>query len=236
MASRQTIIKEVKVLLKAGALPREFGVEEADYADLVNAALTRYSKDRPLVSFADYAGDSKTFDFPLPEEWDDSLSFIREVEYPQGERKPSFLRRSAWVIYAKGTPAARFRLMHFVPQMGHTLRLFYTIKHTADDERTSVPENDLAAVAWLAAAEGCHLLARRFAQSSNPTIAADSVDYQSKSGEYTRLGRELERKYQNHLGRKEGEVAGPAGASLDWDALLSMACGEYFTHGASKDR
>ena len=59
MASRQTIIKEVKVLLKAGALPREFGVEEADFADLVNAALARYSKDRPLVSFADYAGDSE---------------------------------------------------------------------------------------------------------------------------------------------------------------------------------
>lgn len=88
MAGRQTIIKEVKVLLKAGALPREFGVEEADYADLVNAALTRYSKDRPLVSFVDYAGDSETFDFSLPEDWDDSLSFIREVEYPQGERSP----------------------------------------------------------------------------------------------------------------------------------------------------
>ena len=126
--------------------------------------------------------------------------------------------------------------MYFVPQMGRTLRLFYTIKHTADDARTSVPENDLGAVAWLAAAEGCHLLARRFAQSSAPTLAADSVDYRSKSSEYTRLGRELERKYQNHLGRQEGEVADPAGASLDWDALLSLARGEYFTHGASGDR
>ncbi len=236
MAGRQRIIKEVRALLKAGALPREFGIEEADYADLVNAALTRYSRDRPLVSFADYAGDSEAFDFPLPKDWDDSLSFIRAVEYPQGERKPSYLRRSAWIIYAKGTPAARFRLMYFVPQMGRTLRLFYTIKHTADDERTSVPENDLTAVAWLAAAEGCHLLARRFAQSSNPTLVADSVDYQSKSGEYTRLGRELERKYQNHLGRKEGEVVDPAGASLDWDALLSLGRGAYFTHGASGDR
>ena len=236
MAGRQTIIKEVKVLLKAGALPQEFGVEEADFADLVNAALTRYSKDRPLVSFADFAGDSETFDFPLPPDWDDSLSFIRAVEYPQGKRKPSYLLRSAWIIYAKGTPAAKFRLMYFVPQQGQTLRLFYTLGHMADDERTSVPENDLTAVAWLAAAEGCHLLARRFAQSSTPTLTADSVDYQSKSGEYTRLGRELERKYQNHLGRKEGEVAGPAGASLDWDTLLSLGRGEYFTHGASGDR
>ena len=236
MAGRQKIIEEVKVLLKAGALPREFGIEEADFADLVNAALKRYSRDKPLVSFADYAGDGETYDFPLPEDWDDSLSFIREVEYPQGERKPSCLRRSSWIIYAKGTPAARFRLMYLSPQAGHTLRLFYTLGHTVDDARTSVPENDLTAVAWLAAAEGCHLLARRFAQSSTPTLAADSVDYQSKSSEYTRLGRELERKYQNHLGRKEGEAAGPAGASLDWDALLSLGRGEYFTHGASGDR
>ncbi len=236
MASRQTIIKEVKILLKAGALPQEFGVEEADYADLVSAALARYSKDRPLTSFADFAGDGVTFDFPLPGDWDDSLSIVRAVEYPQGERKPSYLRRSYWTIYGKGTPAEKFRLLYHTPQKGKKLRLFYTLGHTAGDARTSVPGNDLTAVAWLAASEGCHLLARRFAQSSNPTLAADSVDYPNKAREYTRLARELERKYQTHIGQKEGEVAGPTGASLDWDGLLSMRRGEYFTHGASGDR
>ena len=112
--------------------------------------------------------------------------------------------------------------------------MFYTLCHTADDTRTSVPESDLAAVAWLAAAEGCHLLARRFAQTTSATIAADAVDYPNKAGEYTRLAHELERKYRTHVG--EGERARAAGASLDWDGRLSGRRGEYFSHGAPEER
>lgn len=236
MAGRQTIIETVKTLLKTDGLPREFGVEEADYAELVGAALARYSRDRPLAAFADFAGDGAAFDFDLPGDWDDSLSAVRAVEYPQGERTPSRLERRDWTIYAKGTPARKLRLLRHVPRRGERVRLFYTIAHEADDARASVPESDLIAVAQLAAAEGCHLLARRFAQSAPPTLAADSVDYPGKSGEYARLAKELERKYQNHVGRGEGEPAGAAGASLDWDAGLSMRRGEYVTRGSSADR
>lgn len=236
MASRQTIIEDVRVLLKAGALPREFGMEEADYADLVRAALARYSKDRPLSSFADFEGDGAAFDFSLPGDWDDSLSRVRAVEYPQGQRTPSCLERRDWTIYARGTSAQKFRLLRHTPRRGERLRLFYTLGHAADDARTSVPDNDLIAVGWLAAAEGCHVLARRFAQTSTPTLAADSTDYPNKAGEYTRLARELERKYQAHLGQREGEWAEAAGASADWDARLSMRRGEYFTHGAPDER
>ncbi len=236
MASRQTIIEEAKALLKAGALPREFGLEEADYAGLVSAALARYSRDRPRAAFADFEGDGASFDFPLPGDWDDSLSVVRAVEYPQGRRTPSFLQRRDWSIYAKGAPGAKLRLLRSVPRRGERARLFYTIGHAADEEGASVPRNDLTAVAWLAAAEGCGLLARRFAQSAPPTLAADSADYPGKSGEYARLARELERKYRNHVGQKEGEPAAAAGASLDWDASLSGRRGEYVTRGAPDER
>jgi len=236
MASRQTITDDTKTLLKAGALPREFSLEEADYSDLIDAALSRYSSDRPQLSFEDFAGDGSAYDFSLPSDWDRALSVVASVEYPQGEREPSYLQRRDWAVYARGTSAEKLRLFRLTPASGETLRLTYTLPHTADESTATVPANDLKALAWLAAAEGCHVLARRYAQTTEPILGADAVNYQSKAAEYTRLARELERKYQNHIGQKEGEVSGSSGVSLDWDASLSQSRGNYLTHGAPGER
>lgn len=236
MPNRQTIIAEIKVQLRAGALPQEFGLEEADYAELTAAALARYSKDRPARRMADFAGDGAAFDFALPADWDGALSAVRHIEYPQGKREPAFLQRRDWTLYAPGTPAEKLRLLRHTPQTGETVRLFYTAAHTADESAASVPAGDLKAVTWLGAAEGCHILARRFAQTGAPTLSADSVDYRSRSKEYTDLAGELERKYRLHMGLREGETARPAGISLDWDGALTKGRGDYLTHGGPEDR
>ncbi|MBI3024096.1 MAG: hypothetical protein HYY66_00180 [Candidatus Tectomicrobia bacterium] len=115
---------------------------------------------------------------------------------------------------------------------GESARLFYTLPHEADEDSSTVPANDEKALAWLAAAEGCHALARRFAQTSAPTLSAGAMDYQSKAAEYTRLGKELERRYQAHV----GQASGPAGATLDWDEFLSQGRGDYLTHGGPGER
>ena len=236
MSSRQTIIADVKVFLKSGEIPPEVALAEADFADLVRAALARYSKDRPRKAFQDYAGDGAAYDFSLPADWDAALSTVLAVEYPQGEREPVYLQRRDWTIYGAGTSAAKLRLLRLTPGTGETARLFYAAPHTADDAATSIPANDLIAAAWLAAAEGCHILARRFAQSAEPLIGADAVSYPSKASEYTRLAKELERKYQAHIGQREGDTAGPAGHSLDWDEALSQRRGRYLTHGGPGER
>ena len=235
MASRQTIIKEVKVLLKAGALPREFGVEEADYADLVNAALTRYSKDVPLVSFADYSGDSETFDFPLPEDWDDSLSFIREVEYPQGRESPPF---------CEGVPGSSMPRGRRRRGSGSCTSLLKWATRFVCSTRSSTRPTMCGQAFPKTIGPLWRGWPPRRAVTSWPAASPSPRARPSRQILWTTRaslgihapGRELERKYQNHLGRKEGEVAGPAGASLDWDVLLSLARGEYFTHGASEDR
>lgn len=236
MASRQTITEDIKTLLKAGALPHGFALDEADYADLIEAALSRYSKDRPQLSYEDYAGDGAAYDFTLPAAWDRALTVVASVEYPQGEREPSYLQRRDWTIYARGTSAEKLRLLRLTPVSGEIVRLTYTLPHTVDDSSATIPANDLKCLAWLAAAEGCHILARRYAQTSEPILGADSVNYTSKAAEYTRLGRELERKYQNHIGLKEGDTAGPSGASMDWDETLSQSRGDYLTHGSPGER
>ncbi len=236
MASRQTIIADVKVLLKAGEIPDEFAVAEADYAGLIAQALARYSKDRPEHAFKDSAGDGTAYDFALPSDWDDALSTVLGVEYPQGEREPVFLQQRDWTIYGKGTSAAMFRLLRLTPATGETVRLFYSRSHTATDSATSVPAADQQAVAKLAAAEGCGILSRKYAETAEPIIGADSVNYQSKSGEYARLAKELRRQYLAHLGQKEGDTAPAAGGVVHWDEGLTGNKGRYLTHGGPSQR
>ena len=236
MPNRQTIIADVKAFLAEGGLPLEFGLAEADYPLAVAAALARYSKDRPRQAYKDYAGDGAAYDFALPADWDPALSAVAAVEYPEGEREPVHLQARDWTIYAKGTTAEKLRLLRHTPASGETARLFYTLPHGADDGSATVPANDLKAVAWLAAAEGCGILARRHAQSSVPTLGADQVDHQGKAPEYIRLGKELERKYMAHLGLREGDITPAAGATLDWDGDLSQSRGDYLTHGGPSER
>ena len=232
MANLQTFIDGVRALLQADSLPAEFAPAEGEWAGFVLAALARYSQDRPRRAHADYAGDGASYDFALPADWDRALSVAEAVEYPRGEREAVYLQRRDWTIYAPGTPAEKLRLLRHTPKSGEAARLFYTLPHTADAFSATVPANDERAVAWLGAAEGCHVLARRFAQTSAPTLSADAVDHQSKAAEYTRLGKELERKYQAHV----GQASGAAGATLDWDESLSGGRGDYLTHGGPGER
>lgn len=232
MANLQTFIDDVKVLLQADSLSAEFSPAEAEWAGFVFAALARYSQDRPRRAWQDYAGDGAAYDFALPADWDRALSVAEGVEYPRGQREAAYLQRRDWTIYAPGTSAEKLRLLHHTPGGGETARLFYTLPHMADQNTTTVPASDEKAVGWLGAAEGCHVLARRFAQTSVPTLSADAVDHLSKAAEYTRLGKELERKYQAHV----GQASGASGATLDWDESLSQGRGDYLTHGGPGER
>lgn len=236
--TRQEIEESAKLLIRNATLPSDIGFQEGEFGEMLRLALDRYSKDRPLKDLSDMTGDGSTFDFSLPTAWDDAISSALSVEYPQGEQSPVFLQRKDWTIYAAGTSAQMFRFLTLIPASGKTARLIYTRRHTISEtaSETTIYGNDLAAFIKLVAAEACHELARRFAQTSAPTIAADAIDYESKSAEYTRLAKDLMRQYMNQLGMKEGDTAGPAGATLDLDFGLSQSRGDYLTHGSRGER
>ncbi len=236
--ARQEIEEGAKLLIRDESLPADMGFKDGEFGEMIRMALGRYSKDRQLKDYADMAGDGSAFDFSLPAAWDGSLSVPIQVEYPQGEQVPEFLQRRDWTIYAEGTSAEKFRFLTFTPASGKTARLFYTKRHTVSETAasTTIPENDQGAFLKLVAAEACYELARRFAQTSAPTLGADSIDYESKATEYTKLARDLMRQYARHFGMKEGDTAGPAGATLDLDASLSQSRGDYLTHGNPRER
>ena len=83
-------------------------------------------------------------------------------------------------------------------------------------EMNTIPESDQDAVGNLAASLCSHALASYYAQTSDSTIGADSVNYRTKSQDYTSRAKEQKKIYLDHIGLKEGDVA-PASVVKDLD-------------------
>ena len=179
--------------------------DETDYLPAVEAALRQYSDDRPLVRPVDLIATGAV-DLDLPEDWESEFSRIRAVEYPVGLVPAVFLPPLNWGLYL--APAGEFlRLMTTpLPSVGDPVRVSYTLPRT----EATVLRGDMDAVANLAAAICSETLASLFAQTSDPTISADAVNYRTKSAEFAARAKRFRQLYLDHFG--VGGDGGPVAA------------------------
>lgn len=186
-------------------------------------AVKRYARVRPIEAVQDYAGDGATFDFALPAGWVQDLSTVRSLEYPAGQRPASLLESDDWEYYRSSTSAVKIRLKDLTPSVGQTLRVTWTKPHQVDVSGSTIVSQDEEAVANLAAAIGLRQLAAHYANTVDPTLAADTVNYRSKSSDYLKLASELETQYREHMGIKDKESENLAGGTfVDVDRTNSL--------------
>lgn len=201
---------------------------DAQRDDAITAAVKRYSQARPLQGAQDYAGDGVTFDLTLPTGWVLDFSIVRDIEYPAGERVPVYLDKERYQLYQSPT-ATKVRLLDTTPAAGKTARVFFTKRHLVDGTSSSIPDVDEEAVANLAAAVGLRALAAIYAGTTDPTIAADVVNYRTKAQEYTSLADKLEADYRKHLGLDKDSEAKAASGFADVDQTSSLGL-DKLTH------
>lgn len=181
--------------------------DPTDFENNIAAAIYKYSEDRPRLVCSDIPGEDGP-DIALPADWAAGLSSISAIEYPIGTVPESLLDSRDWRFYR--TPTDTFiRFAAVSPASSAEVRLLYNALHT----ELTIPASDLDAVADLAAAKCFLQLAAAFGQTGDPTIAADSVNYRTKTGEFTALAKKSESLYKNHLGIKEGDTTGAAMAT-----------------------
>lgn len=179
-------------------------------------AVQRFSQKRPRELAKEIAGDG-SYDYALPTEWVEGFSVALQVEYPAGEQEPNYPDDNDWTIY-QGASGRKLRFLTCSPATGEKILLTLTAPHTVTSQASTVAAADQDAVINLAGALCCYALARKYAQSSEPTIAADSVNYGSKSSEYAKRGKELEKLYNDHLAAPAKDGGLPAASvSGDWD-------------------
>lgn len=177
----------------------------ADYQPALEAALDTYSRHRPRLVVEDVEASGGA-DLELPAGWEDEFSQVRSVEYPLG-LEPEALCESALYLTPGGIV---LRLRDAVPAAGELVRVTYT----ASRNEAQVPRADLDAVANLAAAMLCEVLANLFAHSSDPTIAADVVNYRSKSAEFAARAKRLRQMYLDQVGLRDGDPAPAMGVAI----------------------
>ena len=188
----------------------------ADKEAFILEAVSRYSQDRPWEVAAEIPGDGG-FDYDPPAGWEEGFSSGRQVEYPAGQQNPEILDDNDWMLY-QGASGKKLRFLNCSPGTGDTILFSFTKRHQVTADSSSVPAADQDAVVNLAGALCCYALARKYAQTSEPLIAADAVNYGSKSGEYEKRGKTLEGLYKAHISRPADGGLAAASISGDWDS------------------
>jgi len=200
---------------------RRFVQDKADFLtdnDLsvfIKEAVKEYSKERPRRRFADIAGVTSQFDYALPTGFDAETSLIRTIEFPVGSREPAILEPNEFTVYFNGTNFV-LRFLTVTPSTGQTARVQFTSVHTVDITTSTIPDLHFETVANLSAAFTFFTLAARFAESTDPTIPADVVNYIGKVAEYRSLAQDFLEKYKEGMGI-DRDVK-PGSKDQDWDA------------------
>ena len=164
----------------------------------IAAAVIRYSKDRPRIKVEDITAPGGHY-LPLPTGWEAEFSDSRSLEYPLGKVPPVYLEPDSWDMYA--TPSGTQIMCKSASLPANAaVRASYTIRHIVSTTVDTVPETDRETVASYAASLLLDQLASLYSGDSDSTIQADSVNHQSKAGEFAARARALRKRYFDDLG------------------------------------
>lgn len=191
----------------------------------IATAVARYSKDRPRAKVEDITAPGGNL-LPLPAAWQTNFSGLDSLEYPVGKFPASYISQQAWSLYAR--PTGPSIMVSYAIAAGSTVRATYSIAHQVDAGADTVPLGDREAVSCLAAASLCDQLASLYSGDTDSTIQADSVNHQSKAGEFSARARALRKRYFDELGiDTKKTVAGGVVVNLD---LANSQGGDRLTH------
>lgn len=173
----------------------------------LDAALARYSADRPRTVLAALSGGGPGR-LDLPDDWEPDVSRIASIEAPAGLIPPAFLASNLWAVHQTADGPALYLFASLAA--GTDILLGYTVSHVVTAETDTVPARDREAVCCWAAALLLDQLASLTAGQGSPTIVTDQRDWETRSREYAARAKSLRSRYQDLLGVEDRRAA-PAG-------------------------
>lgn len=209
----------------------------AEKDDVINLALEQVNHDRPRNLVFDITGDG-TQDYALPSDFQKAFSTVSSVEHPAGETPPVFrIRDDDWFIYEDPSKAAglqlRLRFKATTPNSTEIIRTTITTPYTLTEAVTTIDTQTVfLAIIYKSAVMAFRALAAKFAQSADPSIDADSVDYGGRSQNYLFLAERYETNYKGVIGL--GEDTKAAFSLQDVDIVFDH--GEDFLMHPSRSR
>lgn len=171
----------------------------------IRNAVKEFSKLWPRRSSADMPAVSQQYDYALSNltNWVNGFSWIKSVEYPQGDQSPAYYKADRYMIYNQ----THLRFLDGTPNDTSTIRVVYYSPHVVSSAASSVPEYFEYSVANYAAALALESLAAKYAKAQNADIQADVVSYGTKSDLFRRLATELKESALAEWGAGDTEAA-----------------------------
>lgn len=191
-------LTQIRASVEKYVQDRDSNLNSEDFDDAIERATLALSRRNPYVLFNDLAGTGLVFEWALATTYIPGLSSISRVIYPW-ETDDSYdpvdpLDIDEYMVYEKTAGAWYFKLIGRTPSASETVRITYSSKHVISDTASSCtitnPDHEFNVIC-LAAAFCLQMLAARAIAVGNPTLGADTVSYQTRSGEYSSRAKEL---------------------------------------------
>lgn len=195
---------------------------------IIGEAVNKYSLDRPRKFDTVLTGEEPNVqEYAVPADWTSGLSNLLSVEHPVDNVPPSFLDPQDNVLVIRKSNVDKIQTQGFTLASGITARILFTGLHVVDVSGSSIPTQDDAAVANLAASMLCVEIAAFYADSIDGSLVADVVDHQAKTDRFLDASEKFLRQYEDHV--TGGDVVTPALAFGDEDVSFTWGA-DLLTH------
>lgn len=189
--------------------------------DAVWRAAIFYSRRiSPRIRIVQFTGDGSTYNFPLPSDWDNSLSHILRVEYPITDQKPSYIKPYRYTVYLDSLGVYKFRMIQDTPSSTEKVNVTYAVLHTLSSATSTIPASDEEAVIDLAAALVARIMQAKAARTQLFKFDADIINYVTIAETWRTVAEDLERKFKAHFGLKREDIVGAVTNYGDIDMLF----------------
>lgn len=180
------------------------------------------------VYVTDIAGDGSTYRFTCATQftnWVEDVSQIVAIIYPVGYQGENKMNLDEVRVQRTSTGTQELVCVEVTFSSGYTARVHYTGYHQLTESVSTFADGDFLPLCYRVAHDYCLLLAALYNESSNTSLGADNVKYDTKAAEYRRLAvmyDELAKKFRVRKPRTS--------AFADWDRKLPDGSNLFFHH------
>lgn len=220
------ITRVYRMLRDVGNTATEQLLTNTEIGDFVDQAARRYSLVRPNTIVVDQVADGTNL-MDVPAGLDVDFGRIVTIETPTGETPPAFRDPRLYQLY-QSPSGWQINWLDFYPTSGDTVRIAYTAARTFEAlaADTTVADADYDAVASLAASFCALAISAKYARTSEPQLAADTVNYRTKAQEWATISAKWKAVWDTHA----GAIAAPASGTVNWDSTLGVLPYGHLTH------
>ena len=171
----------------------------AQREDACRSAVKEYSKRRPRYILQSYTATASQF-YDLPTSWDQSFSYIQEIEYEVDQTPKETIKQKYYSIDLM-SDGYKLRFGNQYPTSGDTFYVKYYGLHSFDSSGDSnIFDADLVGLSYLAASIMCEELATFFASKADGNLPnVEIVEFNTRVDEYTKKSREWLKKYNKEI-------------------------------------